>query len=104
LPCALYPRDILSFPTRRSSDLVVNLVRFHGKPIRFIRQLCVVLPYQRYVFVENTKSVFIWCLQVAGNFGKNEQARAVFRNFDIRSEEHTSELQSRENLVCRLLL
>src|SRR5690606_40205700 len=25
-------------------------------------------------------------------------------NFDPRSEEHTSELQSRENLVCRLLL
>src|SRR5690606_40094546 len=24
--------------------------------------------------------------------------------FDVRSEEHTSELQSRENLVCRLLL
>src|SRR5690606_39668337 len=24
--------------------------------------------------------------------------------FDLRSEEHTSELQSRENLVCRLLL
>src|SRR5690606_40159276 len=24
--------------------------------------------------------------------------------FHIRSEEHTSELQSRENLVCRLLL
>src|SRR5690606_40088521 len=24
--------------------------------------------------------------------------------FDERSEEHTSELQSRENLVCRLLL
>src|SRR5690606_41565059 len=31
---------------------------------------------------------------------------AFFRRFatDIRSEEHTSELQSRENLVCRLLL
>src|SRR5690606_41449934 len=26
------------------------------------------------------------------------------RNGDGRSEEHTSELQSRENLVCRLLL
>src|SRR5690606_40395403 len=26
------------------------------------------------------------------------------RNLDHRSEEHTSELQSRENLVCRLLL
>src|SRR5690606_40381354 len=28
----------------------------------------------------------------------------VFCSFPIRSEEHTSELQSRENLVCRLLL
>src|SRR5690606_36559599 len=27
-----------------------------------------------------------------------------FLNVDLRSEEHTSELQSRENLVCRLLL
>src|SRR5690606_20774899 len=26
------------------------------------------------------------------------------KDFDLRSEEHTSELQSRENLVCRLLL
>src|SRR5690606_39865054 len=26
------------------------------------------------------------------------------REVDFRSEEHTSELQSRENLVCRLLL
>src|SRR5690606_39364937 len=26
------------------------------------------------------------------------------RNRSLRSEEHTSELQSRENLVCRLLL
>src|SRR5690606_39810884 len=27
----------------------------------------------------------------------------VDRDIDMRSEEHTSELQSRENLVCRLL-
>src|SRR5690606_42056186 len=26
------------------------------------------------------------------------------QGLDVRSEEHTSELQSRENLVCRLLL
>src|SRR5690606_40449289 len=26
------------------------------------------------------------------------------KNYKTRSEEHTSELQSRENLVCRLLL
>src|SRR5690606_39561537 len=31
-------------------------------------------------------------------------ARAVRLSESVRSEEHTSELQSRENLVCRLLL
>src|SRR5690606_40012135 len=31
-------------------------------------------------------------------------AMLVARQPDLRSEEHTSELQSRENLVCRLLL
>src|SRR5690606_39843249 len=32
-----------------------------------------------------------------------DQARGVY-GYQHRSEEHTSELQSRENLVCRLLL
>src|SRR5947209_10353274 len=30
--------------------------------------------------------------------------RRVFQRFKFRSEEHTSELQSRQYLVCRLLL
>src|SRR5690606_40671846 len=34
----------------------------------------------------------------------HEQGINKFVNLGIRSEEHTSELQSRENLVCRLLL
>src|SRR3712207_8008967 len=33
-----------------------------------------------------------------------EMAETVVGNADIRSEEHTSELQSRQYLVCRLLL
>src|SRR5690606_41131659 len=33
-----------------------------------------------------------------------EPALVEWRGFLQRSEEHTSELQSRENLVCRLLL
>src|SRR2546421_6001295 len=33
-----------------------------------------------------------------------ELYRAVLRVIDDRSEEHTSELQSRSDLVCRLLL
>src|SRR5690606_40150270 len=37
--------------------------------------------------------------------GSNYMRNATFYGLvSIRSEEHTSELQSRENLVCRLLL
>src|SRR5690606_40207145 len=36
--------------------------------------------------------------------GANENTKISFSDDVIRSEEHTSELQSRENLVCRLLL
>src|SRR5690606_20262934 len=43
-----------------------------------------------------------WGLAIdAGTFAV---AGALFRMVKVRSEEHTSELQSRENLVCRLLL
>src|SRR5690606_39711894 len=36
---------------------------------------------------------------------KEEQFHLYYQpQYDLRSEEHTSELQSRENLVCRLLL
>src|SRR3989442_15011148 len=36
--------------------------------------------------------------------GQREQALHSARDFLLRSEEHTSELQSRPHLVCRLLL
>src|SRR5688572_32578140 len=39
-------------------------------------------------------------LQLLGGAAEREQARRTA----VRSEEHTSELQSQSNLVCRLLL
>src|SRR5438093_2068895 len=41
------------------------------------------------------------CLRVSGKHNDLEQVVVLSRN---RSEEHTSELQSLTNLVCRLLL
>src|SRR2546430_12363193 len=43
-------------------------------------------------------------LGLYGRKGMNALARAITSNSDARSEEHTSELQSQSNLVCRLLL
>src|SRR5690242_21132881 len=43
--------------------------------------------------------------EAAGVFVRGRPHRAVLRDGEqIRSEEHTSELQSHVNLVCRLLL
>src|SRR2546430_9925694 len=42
--------------------------------------------------------------QVLGAVGDLHVAFGVDRRDDRRSEEHTSELQSQSNLVCRLLL
>src|SRR5438445_5618328 len=42
-------------------------------------------------------------LDAAGE-GLHERAGAIRKLDDARSEEHTSELQSRQYLVCRLLL
>src|SRR5690606_41281011 len=40
----------------------------------------------------------------APGIGRFARISCLRSEFDERSEEHTSELQSRENLVCRLLL
>src|SRR5690606_20682391 len=43
-------------------------------------------------------------LMVCVNLSGMMLVRGAARERELRSEEHTSELQSRENLVCRLLL
>src|SRR5690349_24427523 len=70
-------RDLHSFPTRRSSDL---------SP----RQMQKDRPYEPDPPTSSAKS----CRGVA----------RVPSQSPTRSEEHTSELQSRRDLVCRLLL
>src|SRR5690606_41929367 len=71
------------FPTRRSSDLWLRFIN--------IRWFCT-LPT-----AAGTAPMPVFWLMANPN-------RASALNRRPRSEEHTSELQSRENLVCRLLL
>src|SRR5690606_42085964 len=83
-------RHLHSFPTRRSSDLKQywGLNRSGVKTTSSILAAILFLPC---VWQQNLNRSGRWIFQY-GIFLK------------IRSEEHTSELQSRENLVCRLLL
>src|SRR5690606_41492473 len=85
-------RDFHSFPTRRSSDLFRNLDD----------QQLAALKKNKGVIGVNFYSDFL----DSGYVNRVEELyyRDHPRAGQGRSEEHTSELQSRENLVCRLLL
>src|SRR5207237_10482969 len=87
--CSPPPPDLHSFPTRRSSDLYADLI---------------VIPlldaYRRY---------FGWRMAayIAAVFYATMVIASLLMDVaftGLRSEEHTSELQSHLNLVCRLLL
>src|SRR5690554_7129970 len=85
------PRDLHSFPTRRSSDLL-----HHG-----------MLPLIDLIFAEEGGEEFVE-LALARTDARVRAGKTVSPSFLfaalLRSEEHTSELQSRPHLVCRLLL
>src|SRR5205085_10405058 len=101
-PFSLYDhiRALHSFPTRRSSDLTgwmywtSNIVYFPGLLFYAASNSAYVIP--RYAYLKDSKS-YIVVFSLIGLLVALTQA-------DERSEEHTSELQSQSNLVCRLLL
>src|SRR5206468_13107332 len=93
-----------SFPTRRSSDL------FASSPIRCRNPLNDWLPVYASPptrFASRITSVQYrhdWCGTIANPTAiVASSPSTALRNARHRSEEHTSELQSRSDLVCRLL-
>src|SRR5437899_8086263 len=83
-------RVLLSFPTRRSSDLPV----FHPTTLVHFRKRLVAHQQAAVAFEAILKG-----LEGCGLLARRRKER-----LDSRSEEHTSELQSLRHLVCRLLL
>src|SRR5690242_21420892 len=82
-------RDLHSFPTRRSSDLPAT--RISGAMTRNARR-------RRKAAYHPARG------NVAAMHAPDAAANAIPARMRLRSEEHTSELQSHVNLVCRLLL
>src|SRR3712207_9093770 len=99
-------QGFVKFPTVLGGDgHVVNIFFFNDTATTEIYTLSLhdALPIFLVVlgglFVAQTLSVM---LQVG--YFKVSGGRRMFRMAPLRSEEHTSELQSRQYLVCRLLL
>src|SRR5690606_42162724 len=91
------PGTLRSSPTRRSSDLRVDadnfafhnaVARIHGNRLAELHVL----------------GLSFGDAQFGHEFVRPRDACDIRADGELRSEEHTSELQSRENLVCRLLL
>src|SRR5690606_41619776 len=97
LHCLTAPPALHSFPTRRSSDLAPAVGAVHELQ----------LPAREPAEVAGTAR-HREAHRAAGALFPDQADRGTLRHdrrsLGDRSEEHTSELQSRENLVCRLLL
>src|SRR5690606_41869704 len=95
---------IPSFPTRRSSDLVeharqavADLTRLAHEPVLFARVKLTAPPSPD----PKRPCIAQANLDVNGRLIRAQAAEPSMYQALDRSEEHTSELQSRENLVCR---
>src|SRR5690606_40600865 len=96
--------NLNSFPTRRSSDLIKSELDTHKQDdSRHIteldrQKLDTALHEETDIAIQKmNQSIEIYSVTTY-KIGK-----LLHFQIDFRSEEHTSELQSRENLVCRLL-
>src|SRR5207253_5145262 len=91
--------DPHSFPTRRSSDLLIDRLPVkapaHPRVNRQPRTHAVIVLRERLPLPRR---------QVGSDILRSLGERPHVAEQEIRSEEHTSELQSRGHLVCRLLL
>src|SRR5690606_42053890 len=95
--------DLLSFPTRRSSDLYYNNPELTAEvmtPDGYFKTGDIGQIHNGNLKITDRKKEIF---KTSG--GKYIAPQNIENDFkQSRSEEHTSELQSRENLVCRLLL
>src|SRR5690606_41671260 len=94
-------RVLHSFPTRRSSDLHGRW--FRGRPPSRATSSSALASSARSSILPsgpNRSAPMAARLLKSCGTSDNVHSQCSF----ARSEEHTSELQSRENLVCRLLL
>src|SRR5690606_41611932 len=88
-----------SFPTRRSSDLDLGFGQLAAFEV-LVHQLLI-------GFSSGFDEILVPLLALFEHINRNRcvfESRTLVCFIPDRSEEHTSELQSRENLVCRLLL
>src|SRR5204863_1338804 len=102
--CSAHHRDLPPFPTRRSSDLLVfsymNLARAFHELEGGAELFC--LHKNRWWQTKHGPALDAGAFSAASKYAVDGLPSTVASSWVARSEEHTSELQSRRDLVCRL--
>src|SRR5207253_11406390 len=98
--CPAHPPALPSFPTRRSSDLDVN----PGSQVSVSQPSLAGLQAALAAGTLSSAALTGFYLQRIERLNPALHAVITVNPNAPRSEEHTSELQSRGHLVCRLLL
>src|SRR5690606_40329108 len=102
--CAVLLRALPSFPTRRSSDLFLRQgCQLQRRTPTGVRRLLTSLSKAAIAPASSRDATSRSRIAASADPCVAPSRRWKSRSC-VRSEEHTSELQSRENLVCRLLL
>src|SRR5437773_3908200 len=98
------PPSSTIFPTRRSSDLTYA-AKLKGRPLdltyKEFELLKFLAQHPGRVFTRDQLLREVWGYDY---FGGTRTVDVHVRRLRARSEEHTSELQSHHDIVCRLLL
>src|SRR5207302_7556220 len=98
------PHVLHSFPTRRSSDLKAGIIRANGVLVTLPQHPEANEVIGRVAQERNARGVsavpYMPPVSPNAESTRVEAGDSPARQHYERSEEHTSELQSRENLVC----
>src|SRR5205814_10663707 len=95
-----HPRHLHSFPTRRSSDLAARAEENCYARIAFERHIDI----KAGIGAGRREMLLNGKLKLCQSPLRDRRFSHAVTTTSIRSEEHTSELQSLRHLVCRLLL
>src|SRR5207247_9002257 len=98
--CVRFLLYLLSFPTRRSSDLVGPILQSFGR----VRAEVIEEGDGAALAAVEEEMQEVRMARRSPAARRNRVHEGEAEDIAIRSEEHTSELQSRVDLVCRLLL
>src|SRR5690606_41590857 len=99
-----YTRVLRAFPTRRSSDLGDLGLGYVLRARAAEQELVILRALPVHAQDADVAGVMVAAGVDAARYLDLQLAQIVLQSGIGRSEEHTSELQSRENLVCRRLL